>query len=363
MKFRDKLTIEDVRNCLRHLKVSFREPDFGTLVMPTVCHGGTKEKLYYYDNSKLFTCYTECDCSFDIIDLFVKVLNIDKALATRMVSNIIGDGITGYESRSNEFIDLETGKEIINKTQVEKDLESMARMLEEEDKKNQFIIDSKKFNVYNPNYVNRYQFYLPIEWESEDITLETLKVFNIRYDFNKDNVIIPYYHHENGNLVGVRCRLLNREAAEKYGKYLPMKIESTYLTHPIGDFLFGLYQNRENIRRTKKAVIFEGEKSVLKSENLGRENNISVAVSGYKISPEQVILLKELGVEQILLAFDKQYKSQYEFDLYRKKMLGLKEYLSFFFHVQIVVDEKGMLGYKESPIDRGIEVFNRLSKI
>ena len=46
-------------------------------MFPTICHNESSEdaslKLYYYDNSKLFKCYTGCpEESFDIYALFEK---------------------------------------------------------------------------------------------------------------------------------------------------------------------------------------------------------------------------------------------------------------------------------------------------
>ena len=44
----------------------------------TICHnllGEGSRKLYYYDNTKLFQCYTDCGESFDIFELIRKVKN------------------------------------------------------------------------------------------------------------------------------------------------------------------------------------------------------------------------------------------------------------------------------------------------
>ena len=43
------------------------------IICRTICHGGDSHKLYYYDNTKLFRCYTECSDTFDIFELIVKV--------------------------------------------------------------------------------------------------------------------------------------------------------------------------------------------------------------------------------------------------------------------------------------------------
>ena len=55
------------------------EPEYVNkgLVAQTICHnlpGEGSRKLYYYENTKLFTCYTGCaESSFDIFDLCIKV--------------------------------------------------------------------------------------------------------------------------------------------------------------------------------------------------------------------------------------------------------------------------------------------------
>ena len=53
----------------------------GTLVSRTICHnpadGKGSHKLYYYENTGLFRCYTGCEESiFDIFELCIKVMNI-----------------------------------------------------------------------------------------------------------------------------------------------------------------------------------------------------------------------------------------------------------------------------------------------
>ena len=49
------------------------------LTCRTICHNGNSHKLYYYDNTKLFKCYTDCEeDSFDIFELVLKVKNISQ---------------------------------------------------------------------------------------------------------------------------------------------------------------------------------------------------------------------------------------------------------------------------------------------
>ena len=52
------------------------------LVSRTVCHCGNSHKLYYYPNTKLFKCYTDCGGeAFDIFELTRKVMSREQPKA------------------------------------------------------------------------------------------------------------------------------------------------------------------------------------------------------------------------------------------------------------------------------------------
>ena len=50
------------------------------------------------------------------------------------------------------------------------------------------------------------------------------------------------------------------------------------------------------------------------------ESNCSVAVCGSKIHKAHAKMLLELGVEEVIIAFDKQYRNTDEKNLWRKKI-------------------------------------------
>jgi hypothetical protein len=55
------------------------------LIARTICHNGINEdasrKLYYYENTGLFRCYTGCDEPvFDIFQLCIKVMGLQHHL-------------------------------------------------------------------------------------------------------------------------------------------------------------------------------------------------------------------------------------------------------------------------------------------
>ena len=77
-KIKNSLSIEQVFDLVSELG---GEPvmNNGYFISETICHnhpGNGSHKLYYYDNTKLFRCYTECQDTFDIFQLVCKVKNI-----------------------------------------------------------------------------------------------------------------------------------------------------------------------------------------------------------------------------------------------------------------------------------------------
>ena len=75
-KIKQGLSIEQVQDLLYSLGGN---PIIkGEMIMAqTICHGGHSHKLYYYNNTKLFRCYTNCGDAFDIFDLVLKVKEAD----------------------------------------------------------------------------------------------------------------------------------------------------------------------------------------------------------------------------------------------------------------------------------------------
>ena len=70
---KNNLTIEQIGDLLFTLDANpIIKNDY--IISRTICHGGDSHKLYYYDNTKLFRCYTQCaGDTFDIFELIVKI--------------------------------------------------------------------------------------------------------------------------------------------------------------------------------------------------------------------------------------------------------------------------------------------------
>jgi len=211
----------------------------------------------------------------------------------------------------------------------------------------------------------------------EGINAETMRKYNIKFSNGFKEIIIPHYDN-NFRLVGIRSRLLNPTYIETQGKYRPTYINGKSMAHPLSNILYGLDKNQDEICKTKKVILFEGEKSVLKldSELSDSKYNISVAVCGSSISNIQLKLLKDLGVEEIIIAFDKEFKNpkngtlrhasnlEYikKYDEYLEKRRRLLNKVGKHFNVRFISDSQiePLLEYKNSPIDAGLDVFMHL---
>lgn len=179
-----------------------------------------------------------------------------------------------------------------------------------------------------------------------------------------DQITIPHYDTD-GRFIGLRGRTLCKEDAERYGKYMPVKINKLRYTHPLGMNLYGFNWAKDNIKTVKKAIVFESEKSVLMYMSyFGVENSIAVACCGSNLSSYQVQLLLDAGATEIIVAFDRQFKSigDTEYKRLKKNLLSIHNKYKNYATISFIFDKNQITGYKASPIDEGSDKFLRLFK-
>jgi DNA primase len=193
-------------------------------------------------------------------------------------------------------------------------------------------------------------------WEQEGITLPTMKKYKIGYDPINNCITIPIYDHQ-GQLVSVRGRFLSENETVKYR---PIVFCNKILSVPSSQILYGFYQNQDFIKESKKAIIFESEKSVLMMDSYYGNKNNSVATLGKNISNQQIMLLKTLRTEEVILAYDADYATEAEFNKKYKEYVKIAQTLAPFFTVSIIMDWDKLLRFKDSPIDRGRNIFEKL---
>lgn len=365
---KNNLTIEQIQEFLFEAGGDPQTHD-NIIISRTICHnppGQGSFKLYYYDNTKLFKCFTECNDTFDIFQLVLKI----KKIAGVRIKYWSRNGVE--TSRSWElpdairyiatFFGIEPPEENFSEERIElqdwkifKKLE--AKQLQKERKQ---IVSLQTFN---DDFLKNLPTPKIQPWLKEGITQDIMNIHHICYDGKNQGIVIPHYNINN-ELIGVRERTLIREE-ENYGKYRPAIINGRMYNHPLSFNLYNINLSCENIRSIKKAIVFEGEKScLLYGSYFGINNDISVAACGSSLINYQVELLLSLNVNEIIIGFDRQYQKigDKEWKQWTDKLYQIHNKYGSLVQISYLFDLTDTLKYKSSPIDQGPEIFLDLFK-
>ena len=104
----------------------------------------------------------------------------------------------------------------------------------------------------------------------------------------------------------------------------------------------------DGIQKSKEIILFEGCKSVLIADTWGIHNTAAILTS--HLSTNQFKILIKLGYD-VVFALDKDVNV-----LLDKNIQKLKQYIGVYY----IQDRQGLLDSKDSPVDKGAEVFKQL---
>lgn len=332
----ENLQPELVIKLMEQLGVDRYEDKGKYIVFPTICHNITSSeassKLYFYKDTKLFYCYTECG-----------PMNIFKFLKNY------------YETREIEydwFIDIYevilncSTTNLIGLTKKREKLSDKYKRKE-----------PKKLETYSTGILDVFVKSYPVEWLNDGISREAMDRFKILYSISQNKIIIPHFN-EKGELVGIRGRTLNEEEAQTFGKYMPVQIENKWYSHPLSLNLYGLDINKDNIKKNGVCYLFEAEKSCLQMDSFSMPN-CSAAICGSNFNKFQLkLLLKTAAPKEIVICFDKEELPKE--DKYFYKLLKLCRKYSKYCNFSFIYDRENLLDLKDSPTDKGEEIFKKL---
>ena len=311
------------------------------IIFPTICHNlessEASMKLYFYKKNKMFVCYTECGS-----------MSIFKFLRTY------------YEERQIEYDWYQDIYEVVCNCSSFKQKEGFIKPVYKSLKERYSVVRKEvQLPEYSPNVLDCFIKYYPPEWLNDGISKLTMDKFNISYSISQNKIIIPHYDID-GRLVGIRGRTLNEWEIDNVGKYAPIQVEGVWYKHPLSMNLYGLNKTFMDIRRNGICYLFESEKSVMQMDSFNMPN-CSAAVCGSNFNKYQLnILMKFCAPSEIVICFDKEELPGEE--KYFNKLWNIcqkyKQYCNFSF----IYDRKGLLNLKDSPTDKGEEVFLQLLK-
>lgn len=341
-KLKESLDVDDILSVIQAIypDINYISTSFG-LILPTICHNARAEdgsmKLYYYTNTHLFHCYTQCQSSFDIYELMDKInencnLGMDFTTILALIKNRVK--VTFHWSDMDDIYNSVLPYYKPSKTVVT--LPSY---------------DEKVLNMFCSDYY-------PTEWLQDHIQPSAMKRYNIRYGISRNQIIIPHYDID-GVLVGIRARNLNPWDME-LGKYMPVKIEGKIYSHPLSCNLYGIHMNHQAIAKQKTAYLFEGEKSVLLMDGWYRDDSLAVATCGNKLNKLQLQILQRLGVQNIVVCYDRMNEETFEDSAYFRRLYDMCCEFKNYFNFSFIYDREGLIGYKAAPVDFGREIFEYL---
>jgi len=359
-EIKNKLTVDQVADIVRDFGGDPRYTP-GGFIAATICHnhpGEGSHKLYYYENTKLFRCYTGCDATFDVFELLCKIHQVNDKTWTLPVAVRYVASRYGWLPKSEVLSD--EGMESLADSEIFSKYDNRAR---QEDARSNRQGDFH-LQCYDDTILTRLAYPIIRDWVDEGITPEVLRYNKIGYYPGGEQITIPHYSRT-GDFIGLRGRALSSAAAELYGKYRPCYIGGIMYNHPLGWNLYNLNNSERNIHKLGKAIVFEGEKSCLLYQSyFGHNADISVACCGSAISSRQMELLIDAGAKEVIVAFDKQFqeKGDAEFKHLVKNLKSIHQKYNNYVTVSFIFDKENLLGYKDSPIDRGAETFMKLFK-
>lgn len=179
-------------------------------------------------------------------------------------------------------------------------------------------------------------------WRNEGISDASLERFQVRYDGFSDRLVYPI-RNPDGKIVNIGGRTLDPLWKEK-----KLRKYTYFYSWGTMETLYGLAENREYIEKEREIILFEGAKSVLLADTYGFRNCAAILTS--HLNPAQMKILAGLGCTAVF-ALDRDVDVRAD-----RNIRKLKEYIK----VKRLTDPDGLLGEKDSPVDRGEEVFRKL---
>lgn len=345
----ESITLQDVKIFLESLgvdQIAVYE-DKGYLVCPTICHNPLHEaqsmKLYWYQNNKIFRCYTECNEAMSIFKLYQKFMEINEDRIVR-------------DDEAEDYVKHCLGQIKISKKRIVNNELDMSKY--------EFDKNIPILNEYPKSILEYFISYYHPVWLKDGITKEAMDKFQIKFSIGQNKIIIPHFDI-NGRLVGIRGRTLEKKEAEEYGKYRPIQIGNITYTHQLQFNLYGIYEHQNGIRRRRSAIIVEGEKSVLLDDGFYGDLSNAVACCGSTFNKYHISMLTDiLGANEITVALDKEY-TDWRTDKakrYREKLENMCRKYKNQATFSYIWDFDNVLEEKDSPFDKGKKVFEYLYK-
>lgn len=367
-KMLESVDVDTIKKIMNDNGATLYQEKKNELWYNTVCHGGDSHKLCYYMETKSFYCYTNCG-SMSIITFIMKIRNCVARDAISYLSKMLGYKNTSRIGFSSQI--LTYNKETSDRAKkIAEQREKQEKKIKE---KSSLLSEDKIPVIEDESILNYFEDVYYDGWIKDGISIPSMQKFGIKWYEAEKHIIIPH-RNDKGQLVGIRRRSLNPEDSKN--KYMPEIIEGVSYGHPLGLNIYGLYENAEKINNMKHrtCLIVEGEKSVMLADTYDIACP-ALATCGFNVTNWQCNKIGDLGMEEaIYIAFDKDFDIVGFEDKYKPDSIEYKATLEYINRinslakklgqrtriVRIIIDREGLLSLKDSPLDKGKDVFLEL---
>lgn len=340
------MTLDDYENIVRRLGGIKKGNRYNT-----ICHNieGGKFNLQFHEESRVFTCFSECQCSYSLLSLVkrrFKLLNKTDStiLAMKWICEQIGVKFDFTSTTERDTSNLYDFSYLKKYTKIGR--------------------QAQELKVYDKSILNYFENKYHMSWVEDNITIETMEKYSIKWNSYHNSIIIPCYSRQ-GELIGIRERFIN---PSNEFKYLPLTLlNGTSFKFNTSQILFGLNHNQYAIMQKKKVILFEAEKSVLQCESYFPTFNYSLAMFGSNLSKENAKQILRLGIDEIIISLDADYHSVFdengeftkEFKKFKEKTYKIGDMFKSFCKVTSTIMYYDFI-YKQSSTDKGSDYFKEL---
>ena len=181
-----------------------------------------------------------------------------------------------------------------------------------------------------------------------------------------DRMLFPHFHYSSKNkIVGITGRTLKSDKEikdfkiPKYFNYIKGYMKTWNL--------YGFSHSLEYIKEQKMVVIFEAEKSVMKHWSQTRNKGFSCSIGSHDMDDIQVqIILQNAPPDvEVVIAYDKDVMTMTDEKgnhIGEDYLISQTKKFSRYRKASYIYDTYNILGEKDSPIDKGVKIFNHLLK-
>ena len=357
---KQKLTDKDIVKVVNALGGELKSENENEMIFTSITYDVNanehKPKLYCYKSNYTFV---EFHLSMDAFDIFELIKERQRLLGNkynftdciRFVCESIGldyNSDTPHTSTTN-FVN----SNLKRFTQTSKQVE---------------------LKVYDDTILDKFEDKYHQSWVDDNISIETMEKYNIKYYQFGNQIIIPCYN-ENNELIGIRARNVDPEASCKYVPYKDLNWrngDNGWYKFNVGSTFYGLNHNTEAIKRTRKVIICESEKAVMQGDTYFGDNNIILGMYGSAMTTTKRDIVLDLGVDEVIIAIDfdydeesyhdeETYENLTEWELYENKVYKIADKFKGWCKVSVIIDYNPLYN-GACPTDYGKKDFIKLYK-